>query len=153
MKKVTPEMRKRQREILKMGPLPHQWLLKETIEALLDRLKREGYTCSEESTLEKPTLTLNYHGTSGAVETVEERTRCFILEQARLAPWVRPPPEPPKAPPKTPEEQMKMQQEDREQRQNPEKTLQHLKYILLSHPRALRHIEECLHYEFLWAMN
>jgi hypothetical protein len=152
IKKVTPDMRKRQRELMKMGPSPHQWLLKETIDALLYRLKRDGYTLSEESTLQKPLLTLNYHAVSGEVRTADQRTRSYILEQARLAPWVRPPPDAPKPPPETPQEQMKMQKEEREQRVNPEKVLQHLKYVLLSHPRALRHIEECLHYEFMWTV-
>jgi hypothetical protein len=135
-----------------MGPSPHQWLLKETIEALHYRLKRDGYMVSSESTLEKPMLTLVYHGTSGEVRYVDQRTRRYILEQAGLAPWVRPPPEPPKPAPTSPQEQMKMQQEERGDRMNPDKILQHLKYVLLSHPRALRHMEECLHYEFMWSI-
>ena len=155
MKKITPQMRKRQKEIMKMGPNPHNWLLKETIDALAYRMKRDGYFISEHSTLEQPMLTFTYHDVQGQVQTVQEPTRHYILEQARLSPWVRPPREaapPPRPAGTTPEEEMQMQKQEEQERQNPEKILQHLKYVLLSHPRALRHIEECLHYDFLWAV-
>jgi hypothetical protein len=134
-----------------MGPPRYQWLMKETIDALAARMKSDGYRPSVHSTLEKPMLTFHYHETDGKVCTIEEPTRNYILEQARLCPWVLPPEEeeppegqgPPSGPPGNDPGNPK-------EANDPNKILKKLKHVLLSQPRALRHMTECVHYDFAW---
>jgi hypothetical protein len=162
LKKVTPEMRKKQKQIVQMGPSAEQWLLKDTIDGIIKKLKSDGYTRSSNSTLENPLLSFQYHETDGSIKSVEFNTREYVLDLARAAPW-RPP---------SLEEQREMEDAKYKERgmerpgskgnplnvrnpkydpsTEPDIVLKKLKHVLLSQPGALNHITECLHYDFVW---
>jgi hypothetical protein len=204
LKKVTPDMRKKQMEYIKSGPSPQQWLMKEMIDAIVKRLKMEGYVRSSNSTLEQPVLQFQFHDpTDGTIKSMDQSTKEYVLDLARSCPWSIP----------TIQEEAEMERQQLKEQgierpgskanpigahpnmmknrntnnntkkkstpptgeeaegeggegegegdgdgkntaiepeNDPNKIIKKLKHVLLSQPRALQHIVECLHYDYVW---
>ena len=163
MKKVTPEMRKNQKELVEKGPSSQQWLMKEMIDALAKKLKADGYSPSPNSTLQNPLMSFVYHDDQDQAQMMEMSTREYILQLAKDARWKLP----------TPQEEYEMEEElyhesgiarpgsktnplrlsgtPKDPALAPDVVLQKLKFVLLSQPGALSHMTECLHLVFQWA--
>ena len=164
LKKVTPEMRKKQKAMVQMGPSAQQWLMKDVIEGIIKKFKVEGYTRLLESTaFEAPKMSFTYHDTDGSVQQVEMYTRDCILDLAREAPWRLPTPEEERAMedakykaqgttrPGSRTNPMGMHNQKNDPSNDPDIVLKKLKHVLLTQPGALDHIVECLHYEHMWS--
>jgi hypothetical protein len=179
MRKVTPEMRKKQLDFVRSGPSASQWLMKETIEGIVKRCKADGYTRSSLATINDPLLSFQYRDTEGNVVTITQSTRDYVLDLARNhALWTIP----------TPREEAELEKQryaaqginrpgskqnplnihtgmphnkgggnggeddpnNPDAQPDPDQVLKKLKHVLLSQPNALQHITECLHYDHVW---